>query len=101
MFNIVLRFVFYRVVGGKLGDFLSNNIAVDPNVVCHTERSEVSLWNAIMLLMPDVKLNKFYSTRPIATFKSECCEVSLFLRFHFVRKKKASVTLNKLKKKQW
>ena len=104
MFNIIFEFAHHLTHWWKFGDFLSNNIAVDPNVVCHfsgkpsTTRLSVAKYLfgtrfrdsmlEVMLLMPVVKLNKFYSTRPIATFTSECCEVSLFLRFHFVRKKR-------------
>ena len=30
--------------------FFSDDIAVDPNVACHTERSEVSMFNALVRL---------------------------------------------------
>ena len=31
----------------KRGHFFSNDIAVDPNIICHTEQSEVSPFNAV------------------------------------------------------
>ena len=38
---------------------LGNNIAVDPKVVCHTERSEVSLFSALLRSFTFVQDDKF------------------------------------------
>ncbi len=56
MFNIIFEFAHHLTHRWKFGDFLSNNIAVDPQRSLSffgqalnntSERSEVSLWNAI------------------------------------------------------
>ena len=38
---------------------LGNNIAVDPNIVCHTEQSEVSILNAVFRSFTFVQDDKF------------------------------------------
>ena len=38
---------------------LSNNIGVDPKIVCHTERSEVSLFSALLRSFTFVQNDKF------------------------------------------
>ncbi len=44
---------------GVAGIKYGNNIAVDPNIVCHTEQSEVSILNAVFRSFTCVQDDKF------------------------------------------
>ena len=50
---------FFLIKTSNGGIFLGNNIDVDPNIVCHTEQSEVSILNAVFRSFTFVQDDKF------------------------------------------